>query len=178
MKAYFQKIKGSATPPPRGGSEDVLLGVLGSAAALLLVCILHSLFVEAAALPLLIAPFGASVALIFGAPKSPLAQPRNVIFGHAISALAGVTAYKLAGGSEMAAICLAVPLAIGLMQLTGTMHPPGGATAFLAVAGGEGVHSLGYWYVLAPCIAGSILMILVALVVNNISPRQRYPLFW
>ena len=178
MKEFFQKIKGSSSPPPRIGRGEILSGVLGSAVAFLLIGLLHGLFMEAIALPLLMAPLGASAALIFGAPKSPLAQPRNVIFGHAVSALVGVTIYKLVGGNDIAGICLAVSLAIGLMNLTGTLHPPGGATAFLAVAGGEGVYSLGYWFVLSPCIAGSILMILIALVVNNIPSRQRYPLFW
>jgi len=178
MKSFFEKLKGSSPPPPRSGLGDILPGVLGCAVAFLLIGFLHGLFVEALAHPLLMAPFGASAALVFGAPKSPLAQPRNVIFGHALSALVGVTVYKLAGGYELAAICLAVSLAIGLMNLAGILHPPGGATAFLAVAGGETMHSLGYWFVLTPCIAGSILMVLVALVTNNLSSRQRYPLFW
>jgi CBS-domain-containing membrane protein len=178
MKEFFQKIKGTSPPPPKIGRGDMLSGVLGSAVAFLLIGVLHVLFKEATSLPLLMASFGASAALVFGAPKSPLAQPRNVILGHAISALIGVTIYKLVGGNDIAGICLAVPLAIGLMNLTGTFHPPGGATAFMAVAGGEGIHSLGYWFVLSPCIAGSILMILIALVVNNIPSRQRYPLFW
>lgn len=178
MKSFFEKLKGSSPPPPRSGLGDILPGVLGCAVAFLLIGFLHGLFVEALAHPLLMAPFGASAALVFGAPKSPLAQPRNVILGHAISALIGVTIYKLVGGNDIAGICLAVPLAIGLMNLTGTFHPPGGATAFMAVAGGEGIHSLGYWFVLSPCIAGSILMILIALVVNNIPSHQRYPLFW
>lgn len=35
--------------------------------------------------------FGASSVLIYGAPSSPMAQPRNFIGGHLVSALVGVT---------------------------------------------------------------------------------------
>ena len=179
MKAYFQKFKGTAPPPPRSGNAEALWAVLGSAAALFLIGVLDEICLETAGVPLLMAPFGASAALVFGAPKSPLAQPRNVIGGHAVSALVGVTIYKLTGGGhEIAGICLAASLAIGLMLLTGTLHPTGGATALLAVAGGEGIHSLGYWFVLGPSVAGGILMVAVALVVMNIPSRHRYPLFW
>ena len=95
------------------------------------------------------------------------------------SALVGITVYQLTGGgNEIVGVSLAIPLAIGLMHMTGTLHPPGGATAFITVAGGESIHSLGYWYVLSPCLAGSVLMVAIALCVNNIPPRQRYPLFW
>ncbi|MCL2029597.1 MAG: HPP family protein [Deltaproteobacteria bacterium] len=178
MKTYFQKFKGTAPPPPRSGNAEVLWAVLGSAIALFLIGVLDKVCLKTAGVPLLMAPFGASAALVFGAPKSPLTQPRNVIGGHVVSALVGITVYKLTGGHEIAGICLAVSLAIGLMLLTGTLHPPGGATAFLAVAGGESIHSLGYWFVVSPCMTGSFLMVAVALVVLNIPSRQRYPFFW
>lgn len=179
MKKYFAKLKGSSLPPPKAGWKEALGAIVGSSIAISLIGLLHHFYVTATGLPLLIAPFGASAALVFGAYRSPLAQPRNVIGGHIISALAGITVYQLTGGgNEILGLSLAIPLAIGLMLLTGTLHPPGGATAFITVAGGEAIHSLGYWYVLSPCLAGSVLMILIALCINNISPQQKYPIFW
>ena len=73
---------------------------------------------------------------------------------------------------------IAVATAIALMHATQTLHPPGGATALIAVIGGEGVRQLGYWYVLVPCLLGAVFMLVIALVVNNIPRNRRYPLFW
>jgi CBS-domain-containing membrane protein len=64
------------------------------------------------------------------------------------------------------------------MQLTKTLHPPGGATALIAVVGGEQIHRLGLLYILAPVGLGALLLLLVALLVNNIPSTRRYPEFW
>lgn len=185
LKEYFGKMKGVSTPPPAPGSGEIALGFAGSCIALGLVGALHTLSMNLAETPLMMAPFGASAVLLFGAFRSPLAQPRNVIGGHVISAFAGVSVYliinSLALGatiSPILAVSIAVPLAIALMHKTRTLHPPGGATAFLAAVGGGEVHALGYWYVLAPCAIGSALMVLVALAVNNMPQKNRYPQFW
>ena len=96
--------------------------------------------------------------------------------GHVVSALVGVACAMLF--PQGVAACLAVATAIALMHLTKTLHPPGGATALIAVIGGEGIHRLGFLYVLVPCLLGALAMLAVALVVNNIPPNQRYPRFW
>lgn len=179
MKAFLEKMNGESLPPPKAGRKEVLWAIIGSSVAMLLISLMHHFYVSTIGLPLLMAPLGASSVLVFGAFRSPLAQPRNVIGGHVVSALVGITVYQMVGGShEILGLSLAVPLAIGLMHMTGTLHPPGGATAFITVAGGESIHSLGYWYVLSPCLVGSMVLILIGLCVNNIPPRQRYPLFW
>ena len=178
MKSYLGKMRGVSKAPPLPGSGEVLLAFVGSCLALTLIGILHAACASSTGLPLIMAPFGASAVLVFGAFKSPLAQPRNVVGGHVLSALVGVSVFQLTGESAVLAGSLAVPTAIALMHLTGTLHPPGGATAFVTAAGGTAVHSLGYWYVLFPCALGSLLMILVALVINNIPKEHRYPLFW
>jgi CBS-domain-containing membrane protein len=64
------------------------------------------------------------------------------------------------------------------MLVTRTVHPPGGATALLAVIGGPKLHALGYLYVLVPAGAGACLLLLVALVVNNLARHRRYPEYW
>ena len=68
--------------------------------------------------------------------------------------------------------------AIALMHVTKTLHPPGGATALIAVTGGEGIHQLGYLYAFVPCLLGALIMLAIALIVNNIPKAQRYPQFW
>ena len=125
----------------------------------------------------LIGSFGASAVLAYGAPQAPFSQPRNIIGGHCISAFLGVSVFILLGDQNIIACPLAVSLAIASMQVTGTVHPPGGATALIAVIGGSAVHQLGYWYVLCPVAIGSAIMVLVAWLVNNLSgdPKRKYP---
>ena len=116
------------------------------------------------------APSGPRRCLIYGAIKSPLAQPRNLVGGHLISALIGVTAYKLLSPYPWLAAALAVATSIAVMHATKTLHPPGGATALIFVMGSPKIHHLGYLYVLMPVAAGVAVMLLVALLVNNLSP--------
>lgn len=123
----------------------------------------------------LIGSFGASAVLIFGATNSPLAQPRNLVGGHLVSALVGVTVYKLVPGELWFASSLAVALAIVGMQVTKTMHPPGGATALIANIGSEKIKALGFSYVVSPVLSGVIVLLVVALIVNNIPTHRNYP---
>ncbi len=122
----------------------------------------------------LVGSFGASSVLIYGVINSPLAQPRNLIGGHVISALIGVTVAMLVKEAWLAA-ALAVSMSIVLMQITKTLHPPGGATALIAVIGSEKIKSLGYFYVLSPIASGVTILLVTALVFNNITPKRSYP---
>lgn len=123
----------------------------------------------------LIGSFGASSVLIYGAIQSPLAQPRNLIGGHVLSALVGVTIYKIVPDILWLSAPLAVAFSIVLMQYTKTLHPPGGATALIAVTSSGKIPELGYWYALSPVLSGCIILLLVALFFNNITPNRSYP---
>lgn len=123
----------------------------------------------------LIGSFGASSVLVFGATNSPLAQPRNLIGGHLVSAIIGVTVFKFVAQDIWLASALAVSISIVAMQITKTMHPPGGATALLACIGSEKIKSLGYGYVLSPVLSGVLILLVVALVVNNLPKNRNYP---
>lgn len=123
----------------------------------------------------LIGSFGASSVLIYGAIQSPLAQPRNLVGGHVISALVGVTVYKFIPDIIWLSAPLAVAFSIVLMQYTKTLHPPGGATALIAVSSTGKIPELGYWYVLSPVLTGCIILLIVALFFNNITSNRRYP---
>lgn len=126
-------------------------------------------------LTFLIGSFGASCVLIYGAIGSPLAQPKNLFFGHLISAIIGVTIYKLIGNYIWLAAPLAVSLSIIGMQMARALHPPGGATALIAVTGGKGITSLGYGYVLSPVLTGVSILFLAAIIFNNIPHKRQYP---
>jgi CBS domain-containing membrane protein len=123
----------------------------------------------------LIGSFGASAVLVYGATNSPLAQPRNLVGGHVISALVGVTLHKLIPGEIWLSSALAVATAIVMMQITKTVHPPGGATALIANIGSEKVKALGYMYVLSPVFTGVLILLVVALIFNNIPKNRYYP---
>lgn len=124
----------------------------------------------------LIGSFGASSVLIYGVINSPLAQPRNLIGGHLVCALIGVTVHKLIPNEVWLASALAVALSIVAMQITKTLHPPGGATALIANIGSEKIKALGYMYVLSPVLTGVLILFVVALIFNNITKSRRYPL--
>ena len=123
----------------------------------------------------LIGSFGASSVLVYGVIQSPLAQPRNLIGGHLVSAIIGVTVQKIAPDVIYITAPLAVSLAIVLMQITKTLHPPGGATALIAVTGSETIKNLGYWYVISPVLLGALLLLVVALLFNNVTSKRKYP---
>lgn len=123
----------------------------------------------------LIGSFGASSVLIYGVIQSPLAQPRNLFGGHLISAFIGVTIFKFLPDIIWLTAPLAVGLSIVAMQATKTLHPPGGATALIAVIGSEKIKALGYFYLLSPVLTGSLILFIVALLFNNITPYRKYP---
>jgi len=124
----------------------------------------------------LIGSFGASSVLIYGAINSPLAQPRNLIGGHLVCAIVGVTVHKLIPNEIWLSSALAVATSIVMMQITKTLHPPGGATALIANIGSEKIKALGYIYVISPVLSGVLILFLVALVFNNITSNRSYPI--
>lgn len=123
----------------------------------------------------LIGSFGASSVLVYGAVESPLAQPRNLIGGHVVSAIVGVTINMVLPDIVWLTAPLAVSLSIVGMQYTKTLHPPGGATALIAVIGTEKIQELGYLYVLSPVLSGTLILLIIAIIFNNISSSRKYP---
>ena len=95
-----------------------------------------------------------------------------------ISALVGVACYKLFGKTIRIAAALSVSLAIVAMLITKTLHPPGGATALIAVIGDKKIHDLGFLYAFIPAGAGALILLVVALLVNNLSKNRKYPEYW
>jgi CBS-domain-containing membrane protein len=178
MGAYFRKMAGSTTSPPGVGLGEIFWSWLGAFLGIGSVAFLNYRFLEGTPLALIIGSFGASAVLIYGATKSPLAQPRNLVGGHIISALIGVAAFKLFHAHLWLAAGMAVATSIVVMHATRTLHPPGGATALIAVISGEKITNLGFFYAIMPVGAGVAILLAVALIVNNIPRHRRYPEFW
>ncbi len=155
--------------------KEMFWSFLGAFCGIGSIAFVQSFFVEHIDNVFLIGSFGASSVLIYGAVHSPLAQPRNLVVGHVISAIIGVTVFKIFPDIIWISAPLAVAGSIVCMQLAKSLHPPGGATALIAVIGSEKLQSLGYWYVLSPVFSGAILLLIVALVCNNFSTYRTYP---
>jgi CBS-domain-containing membrane protein len=175
---YWHKMKGGGQSPPKVSLSEIVWSWVGSFLGIASVSLIHFKLLDQISLMMIIGSFGASAVLIYGAIRSPLAQPRNLLGGHILSAFIGVTTYQWFGGEPWLAASVAVSTSIALMHLTRTLHPPGGATALIAVIGGESVLNLGYLYVVMPAALGAGVMLIVALIVNNIPKSRKYPEFW
>lgn len=177
---------GHRTRPPRQIGTFVLVGsafvgVFCGVSVINVVCD-HLPALTRGVTPIDVGSFGASAVLVFFAIESPLAQPRNVVLGHLIASIIGVGIAKLfalAGAVRFEQLrwlagALACAIATSLMALTGTVHPPAGGTALVAVTNGS-IVAIGWSFVPAVLLL-AVLMIAVGLVVNNL-PR-RYPIYW
>ncbi len=175
---YFSKMKGGTKSPSRVSLSEILWSWVGAFLGIIPISYLSYNIFEKTDLVLLIGSFGASAVLIYGAIKSPLAQPRNLIAGHIVSAFVGVTCYKIFPSHLCLASAMAVATAIAVMHIVKALHPPGGATALIAVIGSHKIHNLGYLYAFIPVGLGAVIMLIVALLINNIPKSRRYPDFW
>ncbi len=116
----------------------------------------------------LIPPFGATMVLVMAVHESPLAQPKNIFFGHILSALSGVLIYFFLGMSFLS-IGLAVAISVWAMMITKTIHPPAGANPIIAILGGKGIS-----FILLPVAIGALIIIVFAMIYNKILKRN-YP---
>lgn len=179
FRLYLEKFRGGKRIPQRAPLHEVVWSAIGAFLGIFAVYeIGHYQQFHIGDSLFLVGSFGASAILIYGVPKSPYAQPRNLVIGHTLSAVVGVTCALLLSSIPAISAALAVSLAVAVMHLTNSIHPPGGATALIAVIGSDQIHQMFYWYVLSPIFTGAVIMLVVALFVNNLSPHRRYPEFW
>jgi CBS-domain-containing membrane protein len=177
--AYFYKMRGRNPATADFSLVDTLWSFCGSFLGILALALVNIEVWGRQEQGLLLGSFGASCVLVFGAPHAPFAQPRNVVGGHVVSALSGVLAQSLLGGEyTWAASALAVALSISAMHVTATLHPPGGATALIAVVGSAELKSYGYSYALYPVGLSVLVLVLIGVVWNNFSKARRYPMYW
>tara|TARA_B100001029_G_C15038097_1_gene441564 strand:+ start:349 stop:810 length:462 start_codon:yes stop_codon:yes gene_type:complete len=116
----------------------------------------------------LIPPFGASMVLVMAVYDSPLAHPKNVFFGHVISAISGVLIYAIFGISFWS-IGLGVGLAIFFMMATNTIHPPAGANPIVAILGAKGLG-----FIIMPVAVGAFFIVLFSVIYNNLLGRKYF----
>ena len=117
------------------------------------------------------ASFGSSMVLLFGFPESPFAQPKNVFFGHLITALVGVFFVNFIPLPIYISIAGAVGIGIFLMIVLDIVHPPAGGNPIMVIIG-----SASFEYLINPIIFGCILILLIAIIVNKFLLKKNYPL--
>ncbi len=181
MVTFFRRMRGGESTPARKPLSKIGWSWLGAFWGIYLVSYFNQLsFWGLADNLFLVGSFGASAVLVYGAPQAEFSQPRNLIGGHILSALVGITVYRYLPLEIELLGALAVSVSIVVMHLTRTLHPPGGATALIAVIGSSKVHDLGYLFVLYPIGTGALILLLVGLFVNNLSknPKRHYPMYW
>ncbi len=154
---------------------EKLVSAAGGFIGILIVYFISSGIVHDHGAAMLTASIGASAVLLFGVPHSALAQPWPTVGGHLVSAVAGVASYQLIPDPLFAAP-LSVALAVGAMHYLHCLHPPGGGTALAAATGGTAVYELGYQFVLTPVLMNILVILAIAVVVNNLFAWRRYPL--
>jgi CBS domain-containing membrane protein len=165
---HFRPILPGATV--RGRLFACLGAVIGVFLAGLIGALVHG---DSEALPWIVAPIGASSVLLFAVPASPMAQPWPIIGGNALSALTGFAVGEALGHGAIA--CgIGVGLAIGVMSVTRSLHPPGGAAALTGVLGSALVSDAGWWFPLAPVALNCVVLVAVGIAFHRFSGHQ-YP---
>lgn len=166
---FLQKLVGDRTPlPPKPDLKPIILAGLGGTLAIGIIAWLAQSLETA----LVLGSFGASCVLIFGFPDSPFSQPRNVIGGHFISSLIGLICITLLG-PHWWSVAIAAGLAIATMMWTRTVHPPAGSNPVIVF-----LTQPSWSFLLFPTLAGSLLLVLVALFYLNGTRAARYPKYW
>ena len=160
--------------PDTTGHAEKFISATGGFIGILLTMWVSVHYLGAQGAAMLVASMGASAVLLFAAPHGQLAQPWNLLGGHLVSALIGVSCALMIANPLLAA-SLAVALAIAAMHYLRCIHPPGGATALTAVIGGASVHELGYLFVLTPVLLNALILLVAAVAVNYVFPWRRYP---
>ena len=111
---------------------------------------------------LLMAPFGATAVLVFGVPESPLAQPKNVILGHFITAFIGVFFVQMIGVSPFS-LAIATGIGVSAMLLTKTTHPPAGANPILIMLSGQG-----WLFLVTPVLIGAVIIVVIGKIMQKL----------
>ena len=145
--------------------KQIYSALLAGFGAFLSIAILGYAEIEMANIVLLMAPFGATAVLVFGIPNSPLAQPKNVIFGHFITAFIGVCFVQFVGVGAFS-MALATGLAVSAMLVTKTTHPPAGANPLLIMLTGQS-----WAFLLTPVLLGACAIVLLGMLMKRISLR-------
>ena len=119
----------------------------------------------------LAASFGSSMVLLYGFPESPFAQPKNIFFGHLLTAIVGVIFVNFIQLPIFIIIPVAVGFGIFLMIILDVVHPPAGGNPIMVIIG-----SASFDYLFSPIITGTIIILLFGVILNKYILKKNYPL--
>jgi CBS-domain-containing membrane protein len=165
---YFPKMRGGHPSPPRPKLSYIFVSWIATVVAISALWAI-SYFSDSA---MIIAPFGATCVLIFAVPDGPLSQPRNVIGGHLLATAISLIFLHLFG-DQWWVITLAVATSIAAMQATKTLHPPAGADPLVVI-----LSNATWSFIAIPVFIGSVVLIVCAVITNNLSRDRHYPKYW
>ncbi|WP_233402223.1 HPP family protein [Marinomonas ostreistagni] len=117
----------------------------------------------------IMAPFGATMVILFVLPQSPLAQPRNIIGGHFLTACIGVLMAHYVDSTPLM-LGLAVGLGVMIMMLTNTLHPPAGANPLLIMMTGAS-----WGFLFNPVLIGCLLIVVIGWGYHRFISGTEYP---
>ena len=118
----------------------------------------------------LIASFGSSMVLLYGYPESPFAQPKNIFFGHLITAITGIFFLNFVPLPLYLIVPIAVGFGVSLMILFNVTHPPAGGNPIIVILG-----SVSLDYLFSPIITGTIIILVFGVIINKFVLKKPYP---
>ncbi|MCK1982861.1 MULTISPECIES: HPP family protein [Peribacillus] len=167
LTAYLKKMKGEAREKDRIDYMDSLVSAIGGLIAIIMI----SFIAVHLGYPMALAPLGASCVIVFGAHKSLLSQPRNVIGGHIISTTSALIIWSFFGKS-LFIIGLTLAIVLIIMTCTKTVHPPAAASALVSINSQAG------WGFLISIVIGTLLLVFISMIYNNLFQTRQYPKHW
>lgn len=168
-KLYFRKMKGTGKNPFTVHVKDIAVAFIGTLLTIALLIYLTNHLDSR----WIIASFGGSCALAFALWQAPVSQPRSIFLGHTLSTLVALIVVHT-GGNSAFFVGLAVALAVVVMMLTRSMHPPAAANPIVVMLEGYDDWS----FLLFPVCTGALIVIIAALIINNLRATRSYPTYW
>ena len=163
------KLKGQRGKiPPSPPYRTILIAWMGSFLFISLLTLAEDPYLSV----FILGSFGASSVLVFGYPEAPFSQPRNVLFGHVLSAIIALFLFDMLGFYWWS-LSLAVSTSIVVMMSLRTVHPPAGSNPIIVF------FTAPSWdFILFPILSGAVMLVIFALIYNNIFHKKEYPLYW
>jgi CBS-domain-containing membrane protein len=181
MKAWWMNQQMLKPAPGQTGMSTKQIAAIGGAVFASFSVISGSIYyLDGPTSVYLLGSFGSSTALLFSAPDAPVSQPRNIVFGHALSAFLGVSVFKMATMFDWAlwfSAPVAVTASVVAMHATRTFHPPAVSSCLTALIGSSTLKALGYSYVFLPCAIVPVGIVMLGSWVTR-AGGVKYPKSW
>lgn len=168
LSTFINKLKGGGQAPPAHFNFAILISGFGAFLAIIFV----GWLAQVTGQPMILGSLGASCVMLFGFPDLPFSQPRAVLGGHLITAAIGLICLNLLGPS-MWAMALALSLSLIALAASGLVHPPAGSNPIIIF-----LAQPGWGFLLFPTFAGVVVILLIAIIYNNLTRQFAYPKYW